>query len=298
MRCAMQLAPGALVDRKDELMEILMDYRAVYHSDNSNTRASGGGGAGGAGGSEDDEEDELTRGGDDDEEVVMERSDVFDKSGSKSLIIGSSSSASTVMAGGSGGGGVRSLKRASSSSSSSASAGEKAKAKKYSEAETNLMMKVTYEYLKANNITPEEFCVALQSSEKVVKVKRPFWKELQYLMPHREMRSIQHHVKRQLVNRHNSRRVSEANANAAAADGGAGGGHHAKAVPARWTQDEKDALAELVKNKGFKWGEIGRSLERHPGETKRDNMMMSCHCALLTIVSLLLCRHVVKLLLL
>ena len=120
---------------------------------------------------------------------------------------------------------------------------KKFKEKKFSQAESDLLMKISKEYIDSNNLEWPALCSGLRNVEDNSRNRKVslLWKELCCLLPHRKHESIRNHVQRRVMKERGS--------------GGSG-----------WTDENKAYLRELVETKGKDWSTIGRLL----GKSKDD----------------------------
>lgn len=119
---------------------------------------------------------------------------------------------------------------------------------KYSNEESNIVMKVAKEYMETHGLTAKDVCVALRNVDeggyRAPLQRLSLWKELHELLPSRSKVSLYDHVQAKLFK-------------------------SAGPAAAAWTDKEVAQLKQFVEQHGTRWSYIGKLMGRFPDECKK-----------------------------
>jgi hypothetical protein len=117
---------------------------------------------------------------------------------------------------------------------------------KYSNAESDVVMKVTEEYMKTHGLDAKDVCVALRNVNeggyRAPMQRLSLWKELHELLPARSTVSLYDHVQARLFK---------------------------AAGPSVWTDKDVAQLKQFVEQHGTRWSYIGKLMGRFPDDCKK-----------------------------
>ena len=115
---------------------------------------------------------------------------------------------------------------------------------KYSNEESEIIMKAVREYMEVHNVTAQDLCPALRGSNEdnlEMRVKRKpceLWNQLHQVLPNRTTQSLYEFAQTKLYREHNN-------------------------VP--WEQEDIDRVLSLAQSHGTQWSYIGRLIGKFPG---------------------------------
>lgn len=116
------------------------------------------------------------------------------------------------------------------------------KGRHYSKQESDVILRMLHDHLRANGLTVEDICPELRGLKS--RAKKDFsgiWNEIACVLPDRDMRSIYNHAIRKLM---------------------------AHTKHGKWSQEDKDTLNKLYETYGPDWAAIGREMGKSRGDCK------------------------------